>query len=151
MEPKEPKHCDDYIDDPGTPVALRAFLARAREPAHGMLRADRYPRLFATYAGKRVRVTMASQLGDVGISYDWSRDFGYDTRVAVESLTDFSETQDRQARQRRSLPDRAVLVDRRNRHASRGRGDRDDDELEALRPRQRPRRLAKRRKQALQR
>lgn len=86
------RHCDDYIDDPAAPDALRKFLARARMPAHGMLDPAPYPRLFATHAGARVRVTMVSRLGDVGITSKLDRETGYEQRVSVEELTDFSET-----------------------------------------------------------
>ncbi len=60
------------------------------------------PKLFATYKqpdgpggrkGKtrRVRVVMASRFGDVGITRDLMAEHGYNDRVAVETLTDFSE------------------------------------------------------------
>jgi len=94
------KHCDDYIDDLDAPAPLRAYLARARSPAHGMLSNDPYPQLYATYIGKtvkgvrcgaRVRVVMASTLGDVGITTDLSADVGYQLRCAVADLTEFSD------------------------------------------------------------
>lgn len=86
-----PRHCDDYIDDEASPAALRAFLNRARSPGHGMLSKDPYPRLFADIGGKRVRVVMASRLGDVGISYDLDNDVGYDDRVWIEQLSNFGD------------------------------------------------------------
>ena len=49
------------------------------------------PKLYADYGDKRVRVVMASRLGDVGITYDLSKDVGYDERVYVEKLTNFSD------------------------------------------------------------
>jgi hypothetical protein len=90
------KHCDDYIDDPNAPTALRKFLEYARAPAHGAFLPKPYPKLFADYKKrfgkkKRVRVTMASQLGDVGISFDLKREYGYETRVRVSKLSNFSE------------------------------------------------------------
>ncbi len=48
------------------------------------------PRLFATHRGKRVRVNMASRIGDVGITTDFSADHGYQERVYVSELLDFS-------------------------------------------------------------
>ena len=87
------KHCDDYIDDPAAPECLRKFLDHARSPAHGSTRDDPRPALFATYQGKRVRVVMASRLGDVGITTDLAAERGYQCRVAVEDLTDFSANQ----------------------------------------------------------
>lgn len=85
-------HCDEYIDDPAAPEALRKFLAFARAPAHGRFLPDPRPRLFADHEGRRVRVTMASRLGDVGISADLDREFGYDQRVIVRQLSNFAAT-----------------------------------------------------------
>lgn len=85
----EPKHCDDYIDDPEQPECLRAFLDYARSPAHGALRDNPRPKLFATYQGKRVQVVMASRFGDVGITSDLRAEYGYDKRVWVDWLSDF--------------------------------------------------------------
>lgn len=84
------KHCDDYIDDEAQPRALRDFLRWARSPAHGMTAPRPHPRLYATLRGKRVRVTMASRFGDVGVTSQLERDHGYEERVHVEELTDFS-------------------------------------------------------------
>lgn len=86
------KHCDDYIDDETQPAPLRAFLARARQPAHGHLSPDPFPTLFADYEGTRYRVVMASRMGDVGITTKLDKDHGYEKRVAVQDLTNFSET-----------------------------------------------------------
>jgi hypothetical protein len=85
------KHCDDYIDDETAPESLRKYLARARLPAHGMLVKEPFPELYADYEGKRVRVVMASTFGDVGITHDLSADLGYETRVPVEKLSNFSD------------------------------------------------------------
>lgn len=85
------KHCDEYINDETQPQALRDFLRWARSPAHG-LNAPVHTALYATHNGKRVRVVMASRFGDVGITRRLDRDYGYDKRVAVAELTDFSAT-----------------------------------------------------------
>jgi len=95
------KHCDDYIDDEAAHPALRAFLKRARSPAHGHLSRDPYPKLFATYngtewqgvaPGDRVRVVMASRMGDVGCTTDGSdKSNGYQVRCAVADLSAFSD------------------------------------------------------------
>jgi hypothetical protein len=85
------KHCDDYVDDLAAPAALRKFLAFARAPAHGQLLPKPHPRLFADHEGRRVRVTLASRLGDVGITTDFSAEFGYECRVPVCRLSNFSE------------------------------------------------------------
>lgn len=84
------KHCDDYIDNAAAPAPLRAFLRRARSPAHGHLSGEPFPKLFADHEGQRVRVVMASRLGDVGI--DLAADHGYQRRVAVEDLANFGDT-----------------------------------------------------------
>jgi len=89
--PEPADHCDDYIDDLKAPMALRTFLAFARSPAHGYLQPLPHPQLFATFEGRRVRVTMASRFGDVGITDRLDVATGYDTRVRVSQLVDFSE------------------------------------------------------------
>ncbi len=86
------KHCDDYIDDETQPEVLRKWLARARSPAHGAMSKEPYPTLFATHEGKRVRVVMASRFGDVGITSYLDRDYGYEKRVFISQLSDFSES-----------------------------------------------------------
>jgi len=86
------KHCDAYIDDNTQPAVLRAFLRRAREPGHGLLASDPYPKLFADYKGQRVRVVMASRFGDVGITSQLKKEVGYETRVAVADLINFGDT-----------------------------------------------------------
>jgi hypothetical protein len=88
----ELRHCDDYIDDETQPECLRKFLDYARSPAHGMLREGPRPKLFATLAGKRVRVVMASRFGDVGVTPNLGDEYGYKQRVAVEALSDFAAT-----------------------------------------------------------
>jgi hypothetical protein len=94
------KHCDEYIDDEDAPAVLRTWLGRARSPAHGHTSSAPYPKLFATYVGKdwrdvakgdRVRVVMASRMGDVGITKDLDADHGYSVRCDVACLTEFSE------------------------------------------------------------
>lgn len=86
------KHCDDYIDDETAPQVLRTYLQRARSPAHGLVSLEPFPKLFADYKDSRVRVTMASRFGDVGISNDLTAEYGYDKRVAVEDLSNFTDT-----------------------------------------------------------
>ena len=91
----EGKHCDDYIGDENQPQCLRRFLRWKRWPALYQCRAKslgfKTPQLFACYKGKRVKVNMASRFGDVGITYDLSLENGYDNRVNVEDLGDFSD------------------------------------------------------------
>jgi hypothetical protein len=91
----EPRHCDDYIRDKTQPKALRKFLLYKRIPAYWQadLWKDSwgFPVLYADYNGERVRVVMASRFGDVGITKDLTKEHGYETRVSVEELTNFSE------------------------------------------------------------
>lgn len=85
------RHCDDFIDDPSTPEPLRAFLDFHRAPAIAQQGKTR-PTLFAKHNGQIVRVVMASRLGDVGITKELDRTHGYEARVAVQELTDFTDT-----------------------------------------------------------
>lgn len=99
------KHCEDFIRDKTQPKCLRKFLLYKRIPAYWQYKYWRWgtPALFATYKApngpgggkgktKRVRVTMASRFGDVGITRDLTAEHGYYLRVPVEALTDFSDT-----------------------------------------------------------
>jgi hypothetical protein len=95
--PDNPRHCDDYIDDPTSPEPLRTYLSRARQPAHGYYSGDGkpdtrpFPTLFASLGKTRVKVVMASRLGDVGVTTRLD-DVAYERRVWVEMMTAFSET-----------------------------------------------------------
>lgn len=80
-------HCDDLWAAKTLPACVQAYLDVARAPAHGYGKA---PPLFATYAGERVRVVMASRFGDVGITPNLSAKSGYTRRVLLPELTDFS-------------------------------------------------------------
>ncbi len=90
------RHCDDYIDDDGTIGCLRSFLWFHRLPAVDKMSLrsdDRYvePVLFADFEGTRVRVVMASRFGDVGVTSNLKKSVGYDQRVYVDALTNFSD------------------------------------------------------------
>lgn len=85
------RHCDDYIEDESAPPALRRYLARARSPGHGMLSSDPFPELYADLDGRRVRVVMASRIGDVGVTAVLAEKFRYETRVAVCDLSNFGD------------------------------------------------------------
>jgi len=90
------KHCDDYIHDVTAPRVLRFFLLINRLPAADSALCREFgvePVLYATYDGKRVRVSMASRMGDVGITnrLDDLRG-GYDKRVWIDQLSEFSAT-----------------------------------------------------------
>jgi len=95
MPEPEPRHCDEYIHDLKQPKCLRWWLFVQRLPAFDKLLCEENgvnPRLFATWDGRRVRLTMASRLGDVGVTSDFKQQMGYERRVSVEELTDFSVT-----------------------------------------------------------
>ena len=109
----DPRHCDDYINDPEAPACLRAFLEFNRRPA--IKKRGPSPKLFATMAkdvmgghftgewkgdapdfrpaplraGQLVRVVMASRMGDVGITPDLEAEHGYVARVSVADLMGF--------------------------------------------------------------
>lgn len=88
------KHCDDYINDFKASKALRFFLLINRLPAVEMALCREFgvvPTLFADYNGERVRVVMASRLGDLGISKHLDQEDGYFTRVPVSALTNFGD------------------------------------------------------------
>jgi len=98
----EPRHCDDYIDDETQPLCLRRFLRYHRWPAIYKIRAERLgvkePELYADFIvwrkrnakPVRVKVMMASRMGDIGISQNL-RDEHYQQRLYVEDLSNFSE------------------------------------------------------------
>lgn len=79
-------HCDDLMDRDDTPSVVLAFLRVARSPGHG---GDRPP-LYATLNGQRVRVTMASRFGDVGITRNLN-ETAYTDRVLLPQLSDFGD------------------------------------------------------------
>lgn len=92
--PPQGKHCDDYIHDFTASHCLRFFLLVNRLPAMDMMLCRGFgvkPKLFATYKGDRVRVVMASRMGDVGITHKLDAEDGYENRVMVADLSDFGE------------------------------------------------------------
>jgi hypothetical protein len=114
-------HCDDLTYDPAMPAPLREFLEFHRQPAINkrgdgpplfatfacetealMIRPCR-PESFAApeceeeplikfAAGQRVRIVMASRFGDVGVTTKLDAVRGYEARVYLPCLTDFSAT-----------------------------------------------------------
>jgi hypothetical protein len=104
---KMERHCDDYIRDKTQPKCLRLWLLYNRIPATWKFKHWRWPvpTLYATLSAKgadlehcrkfdtlpgRVRLTMASRFGDVGITNDLIKG-GYTVRVYLDVLSDFSE------------------------------------------------------------
>jgi hypothetical protein len=88
---KVKRRCDEYIDDESAPAVLRRYLKRARSPAHGLMSTDPFPRLFADYDGRRVRIVMASRMGHVGITSNLQVEYGYEEGVFMEDLSHFSD------------------------------------------------------------
>ncbi len=77
------------------PSCLRFFLLVNRLPAIDGYLCREFgvrPRLYADYRGERVRVTMASRLGDVGVACRLDTEDGYDARAWIEDLTNFGDT-----------------------------------------------------------
>lgn len=93
-------HVDDFIDTPTwRPDASRDYarfvLNLMRLPAH--LQCSFRPwimqhPLFATYEGKRYRVTGASRLGDVWLARDMQRTVGYDLRVQIDKCSEWGDS-----------------------------------------------------------
>ncbi len=91
---EEARDCDSYIDDFRAPSCLRWFLLINRLPADLKALAAEMgvkPRLFASLDGKRVRVVMASRMGDVGVTDRLDAENGYSRRCAVADLIDFGD------------------------------------------------------------
>jgi hypothetical protein len=85
----------EFVDE-----KLWAFIWTAPEPSlYATLKADAVRTIGAQReaipAGARVRVVMASRLGDVGITPKLDTEHGYAARVMLDDLTDFSDQQER--------------------------------------------------------
>lgn len=89
----EPTHVDDWIEDYTETKELayaKWFLFLKRLPVTLQVNFHEYIKdykLFATWKGKRYRVTGASRLGDVWLAKDFDRENGYDHRVDVDELS----------------------------------------------------------------
>lgn len=88
-------HVDDWVEFRSGDAYARWFLFLSRLPAH--MKNDFMPwigryKLFATWRGKRHRVTGASRMGDVWLTADFKRDTGYERRVSVTELSEWSPT-----------------------------------------------------------
>lgn len=82
-----PRHVDDFIDDPSSDPYAASWFESFRRPAVEKCRTPDSRKLFATYQGKRYRVTGCSRLGDVWLSANHDRDMGYELRVDVDSCS----------------------------------------------------------------
>lgn len=88
------RHCDDFIHEHMLPICLRYWLLVNRLPAIDkcvIVEAMGEPKCFATWKGtKRVRMVMASRFGDIGITTKLNSNKGYDIRVPIDHLSNFS-------------------------------------------------------------
>lgn len=88
-------HCDNVIGRLGAPNCLRWYLLINRLPASDKSLCGENgvedPKLFAKYQGQWIRVVMSSRMGDLGITNDLDREYGYDRRVLYTKLTDFTD------------------------------------------------------------
>lgn len=86
---QEPRHVDDFLDDPTSDPYAASWLEAYRRPAFEKCEKPDPRKLFATYQGARYRVTGCSRLGDVWLSADFTRDIGYEKRVDVDACSDW--------------------------------------------------------------
>jgi hypothetical protein len=93
--PADKTHIDDWIGYgamTGTPDPVVWWFHIHRLPAtlkFIAMRVGNCPKaVFATHDGKRVRVVMASRLGDVGITDNLKADCGYSKRVFIDDLSE---------------------------------------------------------------
>jgi len=86
------EHIEDHIYDLKLPAFVRTWITINRLPAiekWAMEETFGVMKITAEHEGKRVRVTMASRMGDCGITTQMSREHGYDKRVMFSTLSKF--------------------------------------------------------------
>ena len=93
-------HIDDFIDDfefneHESVVYAKWLFNQFRLPASLKTKFDiilhHFP-LFAVYEDQMYRVTGASRMGDVWLAINFNRTAGYDKRVFVSEITEWSNT-----------------------------------------------------------
>lgn len=84
-----PRHVYDFINDPDSNLYAAAWFDSFSRPAIEKLRRPVEGKLFATYQGKRYRVTGCSRLGDVWLHSDFAEDCRYEHRVDVDACSDW--------------------------------------------------------------
>ncbi|MDD2819144.1 MAG: hypothetical protein PHN51_10195 [Candidatus Nanopelagicales bacterium] len=99
-QPTKPEEMlvDDWIDevcptDPPEELYAKFVLTHMRMPAVLQTAFREFTKLYilyGKYSGKPVRVNVASRLGDIGVTFDLKRETGYDVRVMVSDITDWS-------------------------------------------------------------
>jgi len=87
-------HCDDLVDSCTLPECVHQFVEIERMDLlykHENFGTDYKAKpCYATYKGKRVRLVMASRMGDVGITPNLDAERGYSERVYIPELSEFS-------------------------------------------------------------
>lgn len=92
---KTDTHVDEFVADYEKDKYARWFLFLKRLNASLQLDFGEWIgeyKLFATWKGERYRVTGASRLGDVWLAKNFEQENGYDHRVSVDELTEFSDS-----------------------------------------------------------
>lgn len=85
------RHIDNFIDDPTTDRYAASIFEKHRRSAWDKLKEPDNRKLFATYEGKRYRVTGCSRLGDVWLHSDLAYDgISYEERVDVDACSEWS-------------------------------------------------------------
>lgn len=81
------RHVVDFIDDPASDRYAASWFDSFCRPAWDKLREPDTRQLFATYQGKRYRVTGCSRLGDVWLHSDFGEEWTYEHRVDVDACS----------------------------------------------------------------
>lgn len=84
------RHVDDFIDDPKSDRYAASWFESFRRPEWTKLKEPDSRQLFATWDGKRYRVTGCSRLGDVWLHSDITEDTRYEKRVDVDACSEWS-------------------------------------------------------------
>ena len=95
-------HVDQFIDfgsevfnnDDKDELYARFMLDHFRRPAITKMAFDEFykdKKLFASFKGDRYRVTGASRFGDVWITTNFDQEHGYEHRVSVKDLSNWSD------------------------------------------------------------
>lgn len=86
----EPRHVDDFLDDPTPDPYAASWLEAFRRPAWDKIKEPDTRKLFATWQGKRWRVTGCSRLGDVWLHEVDYEGCSYEHRVNVDDCSEWS-------------------------------------------------------------
>ena len=93
LQLQEPEHCDTLTYDGRLPDFLRWWIVCQRLPASLKQLGPPLPPVYANLKGVgRVRLTMASRFGDIGVTPDLTKEYGYSQRVPLKQLSGFSLT-----------------------------------------------------------